>query len=289
MKDLPIIILTGLSGSGKSTAVAALEDVGYFCVDNMPVALLPKFLELPVESHSEIAGVALVMDLREKGFVSTYEGILAELRRKGFNVEIVFLEAEESVLIRRYSATRRQHPLARGRGLVAGIQEERQLLAPLRRVADRIVDTSLLNVHELKARIIEGVQTRKALAPMQVNILSFGFKFGVPNEADMLIDVRFLTNPYFVAELKPLDGEAPQVRDHVLGSPEAAAFLAKYLGLLDFLIPLYEREGKANLTIAVGCTGGRHRSVAIAGALYRKIAETRQRVQLIHRDIHQPQ
>ncbi len=289
MKDLPIIILTGLSGSGKSTAVAALEDVGFFCVDNLPVALLPKLLELPVESHSEIAGIALVMDLREKGFVSTYEGILNDLRRTGFNFEIVFLEADEPVLVRRYSATRRQHPLARGRGLVAGIQEERSLLAPLRAEADRIVDTTLLNVHELKARIIEIARTRKALMPMQINVLSFGFKFGVPTEADILIDVRFLANPYFVAELKPLDGEAPEVRDHVLGTQEARTFVAKYQDLLEFLIPLYEREGKANLTIAVGCTGGRHRSVAIAETLYRRIAESRQRVELIHRDINQVQ
>lgn len=289
MKDLPIIILTGLSGSGKSTAVAALEDVGFFCVDNMPVALLPKLVELPVANHSEIAGVALVMDLREKGFLPTYEGILEDLRRSGFNFEIVFLEADEPVLVRRFSTTRRQHPLAQGRGLVAGIQEERNLLAPLRAEADRVLDTSLLNVHELKAKIVEIVHTRKALMPMQVNVQSFGFKFGVPAEADIVIDVRFLANPYFVAALKPLDGEAPEVRDHVLGTPEARAFLAKYQDLLDFLVPLYEREGKAYLTIAVGCTGGRHRSVTIARTIYHHMAETRQRVELIHRDINQPQ
>lgn len=289
MKDLPIIILTGLSGSGKSTAGAALEDVGFFCVDNMPVALLPKFLELPLVGQSEAAGIALVMDLREKGFLPSYEGILGDLRRGGFNFEILFLEAEEPVLVRRFSTTRRQHPLARGRGLVAGIQEERKLLAPLRAEADRVLDTSGLNVHELKTRIVEIVRTRKALMPMQVNILSFGFKYGVPAEADIVIDVRFLANPYFVAALKPLDGEAPEVRDYVLGTPEARAFIVKYQDLLDFLIPLYEREGKANLTVAVGCTGGRHRSVTIAGTIYHRLAQERQRVELIHRDINQPQ
>jgi UPF0042 nucleotide-binding protein len=288
MKRLPLLIITGLSGSGKSTAVAALEDVGFFCVDNMPVDLLPKFLELPIQGDPELPGFAFVMDLREKGFVTRHEAVLSRLRQKGFRFEIIFLEADEKVLVQRFSATRRQHPLARERGLLAGIQTEVQLLQPLRAAADFVIDTTRLNVHELKAKVVEAVKTHRSLIPMRILVLSFGFKYGLPPEADILIDVRFLLNPYFVPELKPLDGEAPAIREFVLKSPEAGAFMAKYSELLDFLIPLYEREGKTRLSIAVGCTGGRHRSVAIARALHDHIAALRGGVELIHRDINQP-
>ena len=283
------MIITGLSGSGKSTAIAALEDVGFFCVDNLPVELLPKFLELPVRSDAEVAGVAFVMDLREKGFVTRYEAVLDELRRKGFRFEIVFLEAEENILVQRFSATRRQHPLARDQGVLAGIRTEVQLLQPLRSAADHVIDTSSLNVHELKSRITEVVKRHQPLVSMQIHVVSFGFKYGLPPEADLLMDVRFMLNPYFVPELKPLDGEAPEIREFVLKTPEARAFVAKYTELLDFLIPLYEREGKTHLTIAVGCTGGRHRSVAVAQALRDHIGKSRDGVELIHRDINQPQ
>lgn len=211
VKHLPLVIITGLSGSGKSTAIAALEDVGFFCVDNLPVELLPKFLELPVQSDAEMAGIAFVMDLREKGFVGRYEAVLSELRRKGFRFEIVFLEAEEKILVQRFSATRRPHPLARDQGLLAGIRTEVQLLQPLRGAADHIIDSTSLNVHELKAKIIEVVQRHRPRVSMQIHLLSFGFKYGLPPEADLLVDVRFMLNPYFVPELKPLDGEAPEI------------------------------------------------------------------------------
>lgn len=288
MRHLPLIIITGLSGSGKSTAVAALEDVGFFCVDNMPVDLLPKFVKLPIQSDEDLPGIAFVMDLREKGFVSRYEAVLGGLRGKGFRVEIVFLEADEAVLVQRFSATRRQHPLARGRGLAAGIREEAQLLQPLRAAADHVIDTSRLNVHELKAVIVEKIRGHRPLVPMQVHVLSFGFKYGPAVEADLLVDVRFLLNPYFVPELKALDGEDPAIREFVLGNPEARALVAKYTDLIDYLLPLYEREGKSHLTIAVGCTGGRHRSVAVARALHDHIAARRPQVDIIHRDIRQP-
>lgn len=288
MKDLPIIIVTGLSGSGKSSALAALADVGFYCVDNMPVDLLPKFLELPIESGSGMTGLAFVMDLREKGFLAKHDPVLSSLRQKGFSFEILFLEADEKVLVQRYSATRRQHPLAQGKGLVAAIQLERQMLQPLRDAADRIIDSTQLNVHELKARVIEIAQARRTLAPMQVNILSFGFKYGLPPDADLVMDVRFLPNPYFVPDLKPLDGEAREIQDFIFGAPEAREFIARYAELIDYLIPLYEREGKANLSIAVGCTGGRHRSVAIARTIYDRVAKGRRGVGLIHRDIQQP-
>ncbi|MGE5257338.1 MAG: RNase adapter RapZ [Hyphomicrobiales bacterium] len=289
MKHLPLVIITGLSGSGKSTAIAALEDVGFFCVDNLPVELLPKFLELPIQNDAKMAGVAFVMDLREKGFVTRYEAVLSELRQKGFRFEIIFLEAEEKVLVQRFSATRRQHPLARDQGLVAGIRTEVQLLQPLRGAADHVIDSTSLNVHELKAKISEVVKRHRSLGSMQIHLLSFGFKYGLPPEADLLVDVRFLLNPYFVPELKPLDGEAPQIREFVLKSPEARTFMAKYTELIDFLIPLYEREGKTHLSIAVGCTGGRHRSVAVARALHDHLRISRGGVELIHRDINQPQ
>jgi UPF0042 nucleotide-binding protein len=288
VKDLPIIIVTGLSGSGKSSAIAALADVGFYCVDNMPVDLLPKFLELPIESGSGMTGLAFVMDLREKGFLAKHDPVLSSLRQKGFSFEILFLEADEKVLVQRYSATRRQHPLAQGKGIVAAIQLERQMLQPLRDAADRIIDSTRLNVHELKARVIEIAQARRALAPMQVNILSFGFKYGIPPDADLVVDVRFLPNPYFVPDLKHLDGEAREIQDFIFGAPEAREFIARYTELIDYLIPLYEREGKANLSIAVGCTGGRHRSVAIARTIYDRLAKARRSVGLIHRDIQQP-
>jgi UPF0042 nucleotide-binding protein len=288
VKDLPIVIITGLSGSGKSTAIAALEDVGFFCVDNLPVDLLAKFLELPIQDSSEMAGVAFVMDLREKGFLSKQEAIFNELRQKGFRLEIIFLEADEKVLVQRFSTTRRQHPLAQDQGLVGGIQAERRMLQPMRATADHVVDSTHLNVHQLKARIFEIVRTQRSLVPMQVHVLSFGFKYGIPTESDLLMDVRFLRNPYFVPGLKPLDGEAPEIREFIFKTPEANAFIHKYFELIDFLLPLYEKEGKTHLSIAVGCTGGRHRSVAVARTLYDHMAKGKWRVELIHRDINQP-
>lgn len=288
VKRLPIFIITGLSGSGKSTALAALEDAGFYCVDNMPVDLLPKFLELPVDRTTGVTGCAFVMDLREKGFPEKYATVLTGLRRKGFAFRIIFLEADEAVLVQRFSATRRQHPLAQDQGIVAAIRSERKRLKPLRDDAERIIDSSRLTVHELKAEIMEIARAQQALAPMQVTVQSFGFKYGLPPEADLLVDVRFLPNPYFVTELKHLDGEAAEIREFIFAEPEARTFTARYADLLDYLIPLYEREGKTNLTIAVGCTGGRHRSVAIARDLFDHLTANRKRVGLIHRDIHQP-
>jgi UPF0042 nucleotide-binding protein len=287
VKHLAIIIITGLSGSGKSTAMAALEDSGFYCVDNMPVALLPKFLELPIESETEIAGIAFVMDLREKGFLAEYEAICASLKKKGYHFEILFLEAEEDVLVQRYSTTRRQHPLSQGKGLLEGIATEKQQLKDLRAAADKIIDTSNYNVHELKAKILEFARKRKKLAPMRIQVVSFGFKYGVPHDADLIIDVRFLINPYFVPELKALDGEDSKIKDFILDHAETQAFLVKYLDLLDYLIPMYEKEGKAYLTVAVGCTGGRHRSVTIARTIFSHIRKTTKQIEIVHRDIDQ--
>jgi UPF0042 nucleotide-binding protein len=289
VKHLPLLIVTGLSGSGKSTAIAALEDVGFFCVDNMPVKLLPQFLQLSTPNEPETAGIAFGMDLREKGFISSYELVLNGLRRQGFEFEVMFFEADEKVLLQRYSATRRQHPLARGQGVLAGIRSETQLLQPLRAAADHVIDSTHLNVHELKQKIVGIVASQRALGPMQIHVISFGFKYGIPAEADILVDVRFLRNPFFVPELKDRDGEEAEIREFVLKTPEASEFIAKYTDLIDFLLPLHAKEGKTQLNIAVGCTGGRHRSVVIARTVYDHIAARNDRVELIHRDIHQPQ
>ena len=287
MKHLTIIIITGLAGSGKSTAMAALEDAGFYCVDNMPVDLLPKFLQLPIESETEIAGVALVMDLREKGFLSKYGKVFKSLKKKGYQFKILFLEAQEDVLVQRYSATRRQHPLSQGSSLLEGIRAERKQLEDLRAVSDKIIDTSNYNVHELKAKISEVARKSKKTVAMRIQIVSFGFKYGVPLDADLVIDVRFLINPYFVAELKHLDGESTKIQDFILSHEDTRAFLNKYLDLLDYLIPMYEKEGKAYLTVAIGCTGGRHRSVTIARTIFDHIRKTRNQTEIAHRDIDQ--
>jgi len=289
MKTSPIIMITGRSGSGKSTAMAAMEDAGFYCVDNMPVALLPLFLALPFDS--EVAGVALVMDLREKGFLSAYPKVLEDLRQDGYRFEILFLEAEEEILLRRYSQTRRHHPLTGEGGLLEAIRAEAARMKGLRQEADRVIDTSRYSVHQLRAQILEIARRHVPPASMRIDIVSFGFKYGTPPEADLLLDVRFLPNPYFVADLKPLDGEAPKIREYVLNPEKSRLFLTKSFDLLDYLIPLYKQEGKAYLTIAVGCTGGRHRSVAVGRTLFEHITEndlcTGLQVELYHRDISQ--
>ncbi|MEE9567261.1 MAG: RNase adapter RapZ, partial [Desulfobacteria bacterium] len=215
MKQGKIIIITGLSGSGKSTAIKALEDVGFFCVDNLPVVLLPKFLELRKGSDSEISKLALVMDIREKGFLSTYSDILDRLCKQGYRFEILFLEASEEILLRRYSQTRMQHPLAGGKSLLEAIRKEGEQLKGLKRIADKVIDTSHYNVHELKAVILGHVLKVVDTGHLEVQVLSFGYKYGIPYDADLVIDVRFLPNPYFVSELGGLDGTAPEVQAFV--------------------------------------------------------------------------
>jgi len=285
VNNLRIIIITGLSGSGKSTAIDAFEDAGFYCVDNMPVQLLPKFLELPIESKSKIAGLAFVMDLREKSFLTKYTSIFESLKKKGYYFNILFLEAEEETLLQRYSQTRRQHPLSQGKGLLEGIRIEKEQLKSLKTAADKIVDTSRYSAHDLKAVIHDMAQKAKHHAPMGITIMSFGFKFGIPYNADLISDVRFLVNPYFVPELKDLTGKDDKVKDFVLNNDVTHTFLEKYLDLLDYLIPLYKKEGKAYLTVAVGCTGGRHRSVAIAQSIFEHINKPKRQIIITHRDI----
>ncbi len=285
MKDARIIVITGLSGSGKSTAMAALEDAGCYCVDNLPVALLPKLLELPLDSEAAVTGLGFVMDLREKGFVQRYPAVFDTLRKRGIDPEIIFLEAEEVVLVQRYSATRRQHPLGQDRPLREAISAEAALLAPLRADAARIIDTSHLNVHQLKAMMFDIAREGARPASLNIQVISFGYKHGLPPEADLVADVRFLTNPFFDPALRHLDGDSEPIRRFVHGDPEAVEFLRRYLDLLDYLIPLYEKEGKSYLTIAVGCTGGRHRSVVMARAVFEHLQARGRRVGLRHRDI----
>ena len=285
LKQEKIVIITGLSGSGKSTAIKALEDVGFFCVDNLPVVLLPKFLELRTESDSEISKLALVMDVREKDFVSKYSDVLERLREQGYQFEILFLEASEEILLRRYSETRMHHPLAKGRSVVEAIQDERKQLEGLKVIADKVVDSSHYNVHELKAIVLGHVLKVMQTGHLEIHVLSFGYKYGIPYDADLVIDVRFLPNPYFVPELKRLDGTSHEVQKFVKRWDETQLFLKKYLDLLDYLIPLYEKEGKSYITVAVGCTGGRHRSVVIADEIFQHLKKNTENISLVHRDI----
>ena len=285
MKQQNIIIITGLSGSGKSTAIKALEDVGFFCVDNLPVVLLPSFLALRVAPSSGFEKLALVMDIRQEGFVSSYAKVLDNLTKEGYQFKIVFLEATDNELLRRYSQTRRHHPLAGKESLIEGIRAERDQLQGLRGIADKVIDTSRYNVHELKHMVSRYVLKEIHTGDIELHVLSFGFKYGIPYEADLVMDVRFLPNPYFVPALRDLDGTSPQVGAFVNQCAETGLFLKKYLDLLDFLIPFYKKEGKSYLTIAVGCTGGRHRSIVVANEIFRFLKGRTSRIHLTHRDI----
>jgi len=264
--------------------MAALEDAGFYCVDNMPGALLPKLLELPTAGTTEITGLAFVMDLRGKTFQSTHTSVFEDLRKKGYGFEILFLEANEEILLQRYSQTRRQHPLSQGKGLLEGIRAEKDQMKELRALADRIIDSSPYSVHDLRSVVIDFALKSKKQSLM-ITVVSFGFKHGIPREADLIMDVRFLVNPYFVPELKDLDGETGPVKAYVLNNRTTRIFLKKYMDLLDYLIPLYKKEGKKYLTIAVGCTGGRHRSVAITRSIFEHLNKTTPDIELIHRDI----
>ncbi len=288
-----LVIITGRSGSGKNTAIAALEDLGFYCVDNMPVALLPDFLDhVRTEKHQK-AAFAFVMDLREKGFLANFQKIINKLKKKAYPIEIIFLDADDKTLLQRFKQTRRPHPFGNGLPLMENIRQEAVLMAPLKDVADRVIDTSAYTVHDLKFLIHKIAKEHSTLTTMAIQVKSFGFKFGIPLDADLIIDVRFLANPYFIAELKPLDGNSEKIRSFVLNNKETNLFLQKYLDLLDYLIPLYEKEGKAYLTIAVGCTGGRHRSVVIANTISEHIRQmhnksksnVNKQITITHRDI----
>jgi RNase adapter protein RapZ len=280
-----VLVITGLSGAGRSTASNTLEDLGWFVIDNLPPALIRPVFELASAPGSSVSRLGLVIDVRGREFFGALEGAIAELRSAGVDVRIVFLEADDDVLVTRFEETRRRHPADPGGGLLAGIAAERALLAGLREQADLIVDTSGSNVHGLRDRII-GLLAGSDDAPLQVNVVSFGFKRGAPREADLLLDVRFLPNPHWDPALQPLDGREPSVRDFVMGQRATRPFLDGVEQMLDVAVPGYVAEGKRYLTVAVGCTGGKHRSVAVAEHLAQHLSQREAiTVRLVHRDL----
>jgi UPF0042 nucleotide-binding protein len=281
------VVLTGIAGSGKSQAIKALEDLGYFCVDNLPVELLPMLADLTLRAGSEIARAAVVVDVREGRMLEAFPRVYKELQKKGaLNPVLIFLEASEESLVRRFSETRRPHPLAHDRSAIEGIREERETLAPIRRMADHIVDTSEMTVHELRHAFTGVASGRAPGNALTVTILSFGFKHGIPVDSDLLFDVRFLPNPHFVPDLRPHTGRDPEVVKYLEKSESTHEFLTHTLSLLNFLVPQYVNEGKSYLTIGIGCTGGRHRSVAIAEALRKGLSGIKGvRLRVKHRDI----
>ncbi|MDR1085331.1 MAG: RNase adapter RapZ [Deltaproteobacteria bacterium] len=280
-----IIVVTGLSGSGKTSALKALEDHGFMAIDNLPVLLLPKLLALRKESGDFIR-LAVGMDAREADLMRNYDEVFSQARTLGYDLKLLFLEADDNILVKRFSETRRRHPLAQAGNLAQAIRAEKEQLAPLKEIADLIINTTVLTAPRLREMVLERfvqIQNRRSLS---VEVLSFGFKNGLPPEADLMLDVRFLPNPFYVEKLRALDGRDPRVLNYVLSFKETKDFLEKLLDLLDFLLPLYQKEGKSYLTIAVGCTGGQHRSVALAGYLWERLKDCfNGNLVLRHRDI----
>jgi len=286
METLHLVVISGLSGSGKTHAIKCFEDLGFFCVDNLPPALLPKFAELCIQREGEVRHVALGIDIRERGFLSDLFTNLDRVKSLGVPVELLFLEAKDEALVRRFSESRRPHPLLPNSPVLEGVQLERDRLLELRRRADRIIDTSDLTVHELKDLLARHYLQPDQERRLTISLLTFGYKFGVPYEADLVFDVRFLRNPNFVEDLKPLSGEDPRVQSYVLDDHDAVTFLGHLEALCKFLIPCFQRERRSYLTLAIGCTGGRHRSVAVASRLRDSFAGLGHQVLLRHRDLH---
>ncbi len=277
-----LVIISGLSGSGKSTAVNVLEDLGYYCVDNLPPTLLPKFIELCDNSDRDINKVALVIDIREGVFLERAPDVINDLRASDYPVEIIFLDSSDQILVKRYSETRRKHPLSPGGNILDGISKEREILHEMKELSDYQIDTSDFNVHQLKD-LLRSKFDKTESQNMILHILSFGYKHGFPYNVDMIFDVRFLPNPYFVENLKHLDGHHDEVVDYVLNSEDAKEYVNKLTDFLEFLIPRYESEGKSYLTIAIGCTGGKHRSVVISNLLAKHFCDLSPMIR--HRDI----
>lgn len=278
------VIVTGMSGAGKSTALRNLEDFGYFCVDNLPVQLIPKFAEIAYDSGTEVNNVAIGVDIRSGG-IEKLSDYLEELKTQGYPFEILFLDASDEVIVKRYKETRRAHPLAREGRVEGGIIKERQTMAFLREMASYIIDTTNLLTRECRAELEKIFVENQDYNNFIITIVSFGFKYGIPRDADLVFDVRFLPNPYYVPELKAYTGNEKPVQDFVMNAPEAVVFLDKLVDMVQFLIPNYIKEGKNQLVIGVGCTGGKHRSVTLANGLYRSLVNTNYSVRIEHRDI----
>lgn len=281
------VIVTGMSGAGKSTALKMLEDMGYFCVDNLPVPLIPKLAELLTVSGSEVQKAALGVDIRSGQSFGELERMLEELDVMSMKYEILYLESSDNVLVKRYKETRRFHPLSGSSGRVdEGIKRERERLGFLKKKADYLVDTSHMLTRELRQELNKIFVENKEFKNLYITVLSFGFKYGIPSDADLVFDVRFLPNPYYVDELRPMSGNDPEVRDYVMSNEKAGEFLDKLTDLLEFLIPNYIIEGKTQLVIGIGCTGGKHRSVTLANALFARISQAESYgIRIEHRDI----
>jgi len=280
-----VIIITGLSGSGKSTAARALEDDGFFVVDNLPQTLLLPFLAMGEGALEQRQDLAVVIDARSRAYLKGLEENLASIRAAGHRLEVFFFDADDETLGRRYSETRRRHPLAMEEGVQEGIRRERQLLTALRNLATVLVDTTGLSPHQLRAQVVKLVRGGDEVEPLLIHLQSFGFRYGLPPSADLVIDVRFLPNPHFLPELRPCSGLDAAVREYVLTQPACSEFMEKFQNLLGFLIPQYQREGKSYLTIAIGCTGGRHRSVAVVEGLAEFLSAHGVLLKTVHRDI----
>jgi RNase adapter protein RapZ len=279
-----LVLLTGLSGSGKGSILNTFEDLGFYCVDNLPVALIPTFRELYESGRGdEIERAALLVDAREGEQLENLPKMYRKLRSE-HPVTLVFIEASDDALIRRFSETRRPHPLAQGNSIADGIREERRRMAPIRRLADVIIDTTKFNVHELRQFIIDRFQN-PGRSPLMISVVSFGFRYGVPADADLVFDVRFLPNPHFVQRLRPFTGKDPRVARYIRSFPQTGQFLRRIESLLAYLIPHYIREGKSYLTVALGCTGGRHRSVALAEVVRKSLKKRQYATKVVHRDL----
>ncbi len=284
-KGVRLVIISGLSGSGKSCAIKCFEDLGFFCIDNLPPQLLPKFVDLCQQSRNEISRAAIGVDIRERAFLREFLTVFDRLIEAGYQVELLFLEARDEIIQRRFSETRRPHPLAKDGSVVDGIKQEWDTLRELRRRANRIIDTSDFHVHKLKELINHYYLETPASRHLNLSLTSFGYKHGTPYDLDLLFDVRFLSNPFLIDDLRPFSGNDQIVQDYIKGLPETTPFLEKLYGFLDFLLPLYEKEGKSYLTIGIGCTGGRHRSVTIVNLLCEHLQNHGILVHRRHRDL----
>jgi len=282
---MEFLVITGISGAGKSLVAKYMEDLGYFCVDNLPPALIPKFAEIVSRSAGKINKIALVIDVRGGELLNDFFPSLEALKELGFEYKILFLEASNNVLVKRYKESRRSHPLAHSGRIMEGINEERQVLQQIKKNADHVIDTSNLAPIQLKEEISNIFLKGKEFKGMIISIVSFGFKYGIPIDCDLVFDVRFLPNPYYIPSMRKLTGKSEIVRDYVMKNEQTVVFFEKLIDLLDFLIPNYIREGKSQLVIGVGCTGGRHRSVAISELLYNTLADRQHSAIIDHRDI----
>jgi UPF0042 nucleotide-binding protein len=278
-----LVVLTGLSGSGKSTVLKTFEDMGFYCVDNLPVELMPIFAELHAAGEGAFARAALMIDAREGDHLQKLPPLLKHLR-KDHPITLVFIEAQRDALLRRYSETRRPHPLGKDHSVRESLQQESALMAPIRKLADVVIDTTRFNVHELRHFVTERFKNPDK-RPLMVSVVSFGYRYGVPTDADLVFDVRFLPNPHFVARLREFSGKDPKVRRYIRSFPQTGEFLRRVEGMLSYLIPHYIQEGKSYLTIAFGCTGGRHRSVMMSEVVGKQLGKHGVITKVVHRDI----